>query len=178
LTLASSSYPTYTVGNEEDSMDLFDIAIKLEQEGAQLYTELAQRAPTEGFTTIFKMLANDEKKHESYFRALQGRSALVTVSSSVFEQAKQVFRDFNPDNFFVIDGQIPAYEEALLVEKKSIDFYTEQLPSLEFEAEKKALKLIIAEEKRHYAILEEIIKLVTRPHRWVESAEFGVREEY
>ncbi|NBK25761.1 MAG: rubrerythrin, partial [Spirochaetia bacterium] len=50
--------------------------------------------------------------------------------------------------------------------------------SLEFEAEKKALSQIISEEKRHYAILEEMLKLVTRPHRWVESAEFGVREEY
>jgi rubrerythrin len=159
-------------------MDLFEIAIKLEQEGAQLYTELAKKAPTEGFTTIFKMLADDEKKHERYFKALQSKSALATVDSSVLEQAKQVFRDFDPDNFFVIDGQIPAYEEALRVEKKSIDFYTEQLPSLEFEAEKKALKQIIAEEKRHYAILEEMLKLVTRPHRWVESAEFGVREEY
>ena len=159
-------------------MDLFEVAIKLEQEGAQFYKELAKKAPTEGFATIFNMLADDEKKHESYFRALQGRSALVTVKSSVLEQAKQVFLAFNPENFFIIDGQIPAYEEALLVEKKSIDFYTAQLPSLEFEAEKKALALILAEEKRHYAILEEIIKLVTRPHRWVENAEFGVREEY
>ena len=159
-------------------MDLFEVAIKIEQEGAQFYTELAKKAPTEGFATIFKMLADDEKKHESYFKALQGKSALVTVSSSVLEQAKQVFRAFDPDSFSIIDGQIPAYEEALLIEKKSIDFYTEQLPSLEFEAEKKALAQILAEEKRHYAILEEIIKLVTRPQRWVENAEFGVREEY
>lgn len=159
-------------------MDLFDIAIKLEQEGAQLYKELAKKAPTEGFATIFKMLADDEKKHESYFRALQGKSALVTVNSMVLEQAKQVFKAFDPENFTVTDGQTPAYEEALAVEKKSIDFYSEQLSSLEFEAEKKALSQIISEEKRHYAILEEMLKLVTRPHRWVEDAEFGVREEY
>lgn len=159
-------------------MDLFNIAIKLEQEGAQFYTEMAKKAPTEGFATIFKMLADDEKKHESYFKALQSKSALVTVESTVLEQARQVFRAFNPDTFFIIEGQIPAYEEALLVEKKSIDIYKAQLPSLVFEAEKKALTQILAEEKRHYAILEEILKLVTRPHRWVEDAEFGVREDY
>jgi rubrerythrin len=55
----------------------------------------------------------------------------------ILEQAKQVFKAFDPENFTVTDGQIPAYEEALAVEKKSIDFYSEQLSSLEFEAERK-----------------------------------------
>jgi hypothetical protein len=27
-------------------------------------------------------------------------------------------------------------------------------------------------------VIEELLKLVTRPHRWVESAEFGVRDDY
>ncbi|MEA4859753.1 hypothetical protein SDC9_77636 [bioreactor metagenome] len=159
-------------------MDLFDVAIKLEQEGNQFYTKLAQKAPTEGFANIFKMLATDEKKHESYFRALKERSALVSVSSTVLDEAKKVFKAFNPDTFAMTDDQIPAYEQALAVEKKSIDFYKEQLPNVEFEAEKKALQQIIAEEQKHYAIVEEMLKLVTRPHRWVEDAEFGVREEY
>jgi len=159
-------------------MDLFEVAIQLEQEGAQFYSEMAKKAPTEGFADIFSTLAEDERKHENYFKTLQKKSALITVSSTALEQAKQVFRTFDPESFFQIEGQIPAYEEALLVEKKSIDFYTSQLPSLEFEAEKKALSEIIAEEKRHYAIIEEMLKLVTRPQRWVENAEFGVREEY
>ena len=43
-------------------MDLFEVAIKLEQEGIQFYTDLAKKAPDEGFANIFKMLADDEKK--------------------------------------------------------------------------------------------------------------------
>lgn len=159
-------------------MDLFDVAIKLEQEGAQFYLDLAKNAPTEGFTTIFKMLADDEKKHESYFRALKEKCAPASVSSSVLEEAKQVFRAFDPDHFFVLEGQVQAYEQALNVEKESIDLYKSQIPNLEFEAEKKAVELILKEEYRHFAIIEEIVKLVSRPHRWVENAEFGLREDY
>jgi rubrerythrin len=159
-------------------MDLFEVAIKLEQDGAAFYLDLAKRAPNDGFATIFKRLAEDEKKHESYFRSLKERSAIVSVDSSVIELAKDVFRAFDPDTFEMEEDQIPLYEEALAIEKRSIDLYRSQLEQLEFEAEKKALNMIIAEEQRHYAVIEELIKLVSRPHRWVEDAEFGIREEY
>lgn len=159
-------------------MDLFEVAIKLEQEGAQLYTELAKKAPTEGFASIFSSLAKDEKKHESYFRILQQKSAPVSVDSQAIEEAKLVFKAFDPESFPSSEDQIPAYEEAIQIEKKSIEFYTSQMDSLVFEAEKKALSIIISEEKKHLSILEEMLKLITRPHRWVEDAEFGVREDY
>ncbi|MGE4585161.1 MAG: ferritin family protein [Sphaerochaeta sp.] len=159
-------------------MDLFEVAIKLEEDGAQFYTELAKKTSSDGFANIFSMLAEDEKKHENIFRALQQRNAPISVSSTAIETAKTIFRAFNPDAFSPEEDQIPAYEEALAIEKKSIDFYKEQLPTVVFDAEKKALNQILAEEQKHYAILEEILKLVTRPHRWVENAEFGVREDY
>ncbi len=159
-------------------MDLFEVAIKLEQEGIQFYSELAKKAPSEGFANIFKMLADDEKKHESYFKALQKKSAPIAVDTTVVEAAKTVFKAFDPESFPPSTDQIPAYEEALAVEKKSINFYQEQLPLVTDEESKKALSLILSEEKRHYEVLDEMIKLIRRPHRWVEDAEFGVREDY
>ncbi|MGE4454475.1 MAG: ferritin family protein [Sphaerochaeta sp.] len=159
-------------------MDLFEVAIKLEQEGMQFYSDLAKKAPSEGFANIFKMLADDEKKHESYFKALQKKSAPVPVDTTVVEAAKTVFKAFDPDSFPPSTDQIPAYEEALAVEKKSIDFYKEQIPLVTDEQAKKALSRILSEEKRHYEVLDEMIKLIRRPHRWVEDAEFGVREDY
>lgn len=159
-------------------MDLFEIAIKLEQDGAAFYLNLAKHAPNEDFASLFKRLAEDEKKHESYFRALKEKSALISVDSSVMELAKNVFKSFDPERFEPEEDQIPLYREALAIEQRSIDLYKSQLNELEFEAEKEAIKNIIAEEERHYLVMEELLTLVTRPHRWVENAEFGVREEY
>lgn len=124
------------------------------------------------------VLAEDEKKHESYFRALKEKSALISVDSSVMELARDVFKAFDPERFEPEEDQIPLYREALAIEQRSIDLYKSQLNELEFEAEKEAIRTIIAEEERHYIVMEELLKLVTRPHRWVENAEFGVREEY
>lgn len=159
-------------------MDLFEIAIKLEQDGAAFYRKLAEHAPTEGFASIFKRLAEDEKKHESYFRALKEKSPIVSVDSTVIDLARKVFKSFDPDTFEAAMDQIPLYEEALAIEQRSIDLYKSQLNDLEFKAEQEAIKKIIAEEQRHYVVLEELLKLVNRPHRWVEAAEFGVREDY
>lgn len=159
-------------------MDLFEIAIKLEQDGAAFYLNLSKHAPNESFASLFKRLAEDEKKHESYFRALKEKSALISVDSSVMETARDVFKSFDPERFEPEEDQIPLYREALAIEQRSIDLYKSQLNELEFEAEKEAIKNIIAEEERHYLVMEELLTLVTRPHRWVENAEFGVREEY
>lgn len=159
-------------------MDLFEIAIKLEQDGAAFYLTLAKHTQNESFASLFKRLAEDEKKHESYFRALKEKSALISVDSSVMETARDVFKSFDPERFEPEEDQIPLYREALAIEQRSIDLYKSQLNELEFEAEKEAIKNIIAEEERHYLVMEELLTLVTRPHRWVENAEFGVREEY
>ena len=37
---------------------------------------------------------------------------------------------------------------------------------------------LIQQETRHVNLLEELVKQVKRPEEWVESAEFGTREEY
>ena len=159
-------------------MKVFDIAIQLEQEGATFYEELAKNAPTEGFAAIFTMLAEDERKHESYFKALKKKNKPVTASTVIIEKAREIFQAFDPTEFDEERDQIPAYERAIEVEQKSIDLYQEQVAASNDEDEKHVIKLIIEEEVRHKKVLQELLNLVIRPHRWVEDAEFGVREEY
>ena len=159
-------------------MDLFDIAIKLEQDGAAFYLQLAAAAPNQGFAEIFRGLAADEKRHESYFRLLKKQSPIISVDSTVQEMAKEIFKRYNPKELDPAEDQIPLYEEALALAARAIELYEKQMKETLFDAEKEALSKIIEEEKSHYAVLEEMITLITRPHRWVEDAEFGLREEY
>ena len=46
------------------------------------------------------------------------------------------------------------------------------------EQDKEVFEFLIKEEETHYSILEDIVSHVSRPIEWVESAEFGLREEY
>lgn len=100
------------------------------------------------------------------------------VPSSVAEEAKTIFKQFDKVPFRVEAPQVSMYQKALEIEKKSIDLYTSHLDDLENAEARSAVKIIIAEEKKHYEMLEELVTLVSRPKRWVEDAEFGVRKDY
>ncbi len=159
-------------------MDIFTIAIQLEQEGAKFYEDLAAHATTEGIQSIFTMLAKDEKNHEKAFTSLKSKSVPAMVPSSVADEAQAIFKAFNKETYLKEAPQVSMYEKALEIEQKSIDLYTSHLEDLESDEAKSAVRRIIEEEKKHYETLEELVKLVSRPQRWVEDAEFGKREDY
>ncbi len=159
-------------------MDIFTIAIQLEQEGVKFYENLASQATTEGLKSIFTMLAKDERNHELVFTSLKNKSVPVMVPSSVAKEAQAIFKQFTKEAYLKEAPQVSMYEQALEVEKKSINLYSSHLENLESAEEQNAVKKILAEEKKHYETLEELVKLVSRPQRWVENAEFGVRKEY
>lgn len=159
-------------------MDIFTIAIQLEQEGARFYEELASISQTKGLKSIFTMLAKDEKNHEKVFTSLKKKSVPAMVPSSVADEAKAIFKDFNKDDYLKEAPQVSMYEKALEIEQRSIDLYSAHLDEVENAEAQSAVKIIIQEEKKHLATLEELVKLVSRPQRWVEDAEFGVREDY
>ena len=76
------------------------------------------------------------------------------------------------------ESQLSLYEQALEIELKSIEFYTEQHELIPDTKQKRILSKIIEEERRHYDLIDDIIVMVERPERWVEDAEFGVRKDY
>jgi rubrerythrin len=159
-------------------MDIFTIAIQLEQEGVAFYEDLASQATTNGFKSIFTMLAKDENNHIKVFTSLKNKSVPAMVPSSVAEEAQAIFKQFKQDDYLKEAPQVSMYEKALEIEQKSIELYTSHLADLEDAEEQKAVKRILAEEKKHYETMDELVKLVSRPQRWVENAEFGKREDY
>ncbi|HOV69962.1 MAG TPA: hypothetical protein PLZ84_06515 [Clostridia bacterium] len=64
-----------------------------------------------------------------------------------------------------------AYEK----EKQSIELYRDLLN--QFPENKDLFEFLIAQEEDHLKTLGLILEFV-RPGQWVESAEFGVREDY
>lgn len=159
-------------------MKLFDVAIKMEAEGAAFYRDLAKKSPSEGFKNIFTMLAEDEDRHRATFEAMKENSEIPASTSDASVKATRIFREFSKDDFLNEGSQLALYEQALEIELKSIEFYSEQHELVSDVKQKRALAKIIEEERRHYDLIDDIIVMVERPERWVEHAEFGVRERY
>ena len=163
---------------EEVDMELFDVAIKMETEGAAFYRDLARKTSSEGFRNIFTMLAEDEDRHKATFEAMKANTSVPASTSDASVRATEIFKQFSKEDFLAEENQLSLYEEALEIELKSIEFYSEQHEAVTDVKQKRALAKIIEEERRHYDLLDDIIVMVERPDSWVEHAEFGVREEY
>lgn len=160
-------------------MNMFDVAIEMEMEGASFYQKLADNAGHVGLKRIFTLLRDDEKRHKAFFEGMKSKVDVnVDASFSESDEVKELIESFNDENFSQLLDQKEAYESALHIELKSIEFYKEQRDKLSDDTQKKVLDIIIREEKRHYDLLDTIIVMVNRPSSWVEDAEFGVRDPY
>jgi rubrerythrin len=109
---------------------------------------------------------------------MKANTTVPASTSDASVRATEIFRQFSKEDFLAQESQLALYEEALEIELKSIEFYSEQHEAIADVKQKRALAKIIEEERRHYDLLDDIIVMVERPESWVEHAEFGVREEY
>ncbi len=162
-------------------MDFFDIAMQIEKEGQDYYNTLADSCTSnEGIRHIFKMLANDEKKHYAAFLKMKQNNPPDFEKSDIFDNASEVFNDFRKqfDKVSCDTSQLDLYKKAYELEKKSYDYYMERLNELTDPMHMSIVRKVANEEKKHMLVLENIIELVERPETWIEDAEFFHKEEY
>ncbi|MFO7636818.1 MAG: ferritin family protein [Clostridia bacterium] len=156
-------------------MDILEFAIKMESDGEQFYLEQAANNKDNGLHTIFLMLAKDEHYHIRILREKEGTrhgsERMPSSTKNVFDGMKDEISGIkqNPE-------QIDLYRKALDIERKSIDLY-QQLQE-ESGGDGDLYEFLVQQEQEHYDVIDHIIKMVDRPNEWVESAEFGNREEY
>lgn len=160
-------------------MNILIYAMQMEKDGEDYYYELAQKAPNKGVRAILEMLAVEELRH---YRALQqmktsrpdlAETTVLSDAKNVFVQIKESEDDFDFDL-----EQVELYRKAQDLEQKSIDFYCEKAEEVEHEYQKEVFLTLAEEEKKHYALLENIIEFISRPKRWLENAEFCHLDEY
>jgi rubrerythrin len=160
-------------------MDIFDFAIKMEQDGKAFYEKLAKNTPQPGLQTIFARLAEDEQKHSEIFQALRsGEKKLVMVDSTALELAQNVFTTLPKGAGTDIKGDLESYQYAMQIEAESFRLY-EDAAKNEKDAVSKALLLkIAAEEHKHFQIIENIFAFTNAPNQFLAWGEFSNLDEF
>ena len=126
------------------------------------------------------MLAEEEQKHTEILLGKADVLDLNIQDKNILKEARELFSqlgDFKSD-IKELPSQLDSYRMALEMEEKSLKFYKNLHDIAETDKEKKTYQYLIKQEEIHCIILEELVKLTTRPEEWVESAEFGLREDY
>jgi rubrerythrin len=157
-------------------MDILVYAIKMELDGEKYYKEQAERNRGNSLYKVFMDLAKDESDHAKILED-KARGLFYRLNAPVPSSVQNVFAGLSGlKGISCCQDQADVYKAALEKEKQSIDLYKKLLS--ESGGDKELYDYLIAQEEEHYAIIEEIIKVVSRPEEWVEAAEFGEREEY
>lgn len=164
-------------------MDIFEYAMKMEQDGKAFYEEQATKTELAELKNILLELAADEQKHYNIFKAMKEgkkteyeegkKTKIVTSVKNVFEDLKSRNQDF------AFPGDIvAAWEEAREIEKKSEDFYREKAGEVGAQEQKHILNRIADEEHKHWQTIENVIQFLNRPQSWLEDAEWNHMEDY
>ena len=158
-------------------MGIFDFAMKMEEDGARFYRDMAEKSEDAGVKHILTQLASDEDKHYEIFRRMSERDSPGMDETTVLSDARSVFENLSASDLKLDGEQVEIYRQAVEIEAQSAALYIEKAG--EVEGEQRELLLRIAdEEKRHQHPLENMVEFLARPDQWIEDAEFNKLEDY
>ncbi len=161
-------------------MNILEQAIKMEKDGEAYYKKQAEENKDNSLYNVCMMLAEEEKIHAEILSSKMKNLPYSLEESSIYEDAKNIFAaadDFKSE-IKDLPSQLDFYRFALDNEQKSIDMYEEYGQKAEDEKEKGLFSFLAKQEKDHFALIDELVKLLTNAEQWVESAEFGIRDKY
>lgn len=159
---------------------IFQYALKLEQDGIDFYSASKKKAGTSLGRQMFDFLIGEEKKHVkvitrmikdkktgSDVKALSVRRRdLKTVFAGIIQKyGKEI--NANPD-------EIKALEMARELENKGYGYYkSEAEKSAPASAEKALLEELAAQESLHYELIEKTLDFYRDPSNWYLTEEGG-----
>lgn len=160
-------------------MNIFDFALKMEQDGRAYYEKLAAETAIPEYRSIFSLLADAEQRHHDAIKAMKDGTDAVKAESEVLDHAKNIFaRLLRMDSehhklLFDPDG----YLHALKAEEESIRFYTEAAQKENNEEARKLLLTLADEEREHLSIVKNIYDFVEKPMTFLAWGEFSNLKE-
>jgi rubrerythrin len=161
-------------------MNVFDCAIKMEEEAKLYYETLAAGATEPELRNLFTMLAQAEQEHRDALVQLQGSIDPTKTQFKALDQAACLFKPLlakrelmarlkeTPDAYRLVVGQ----------EEKGVELYQDLAAQTKDEGARQILLKIADEERRHLSIVENIYSFVESPKTFLAWGEFSNLKEY
>ncbi len=163
-----------------EALEAIEIAIKIEEEGINFYTEAAEKVEDKAARKMFLNLANDEQKHLLLFRSV--RQSLLEKGE--WPPITTLPTGHLPDYIFPTPEEkekieIPQHHQEILrkgmeIEEASIKFYTEQLDKSSSEEARQVYRFLVEQEKGHLALLRAEYDYLNRTGFWFDYQEFSL----
>ena len=166
-------------------MNIFEYAMTFELDGESYYREIAQQNAGTALAGVFDRLAGSEHRHYEVLQTMRDQADEATAAVELNADAENIFSELKAQagSPLVVkdatDPVVAAYRKAQELEQGSMDYYTAKAEEVSSPGGRKLLLELADEEKKHYWILDNIVKHVSRPDfGWIEFAEWSHQEEY
>jgi rubrerythrin len=159
-------------------MNVFDHAIKLEQDGKTFFERLAADAKSAELKNIFALLAEAEEGHLAAMEAMKAGADPATAESKALDKACTIKNDFTKlleqrETAAELRGDPDGYKHAIKALEEEIRFYEVMAKNETSEETRKLVLQIVEEEKRHLSIIENIYDFLESPQTYLASGEFS-----
>jgi rubrerythrin len=155
-----------------DASDIVEVAVRIEENGANFYRYAVQIAGREETKILFRQLADEEVKHQKTFsEILAGMDRSTPPEGYDGEYAAYLHNYVDNRLVFKTDGlagelgaikdELSAIDFAIRRELDSLLYYREMRELLP-EDRRAAVERIILEERKHFTKLSEMKKRLTR----------------
>lgn len=158
---------------------IIEQAIHLETTAETSYREAAQATGDPSAAKVLGVLADEESRHAKTLRAMTDVSGLE--GADLFQAAKDWIRGVVEGGASVISpdiGLLAALRRALTIEQRTESFYREHADTSTDVSVRELFTRLADIEKEHFVLVGSLVEYFDRPNEWVESAEFGQRDEY
>lgn len=159
-------------------MNTIDFAIRMEREGQKYYLEQAELNKDNELHKVFMMLAEEEKQHIQLLKKRKELEPNILQDKFISPDIKKAFKEIKNFRRNHKEKQLDIYRLAYTQEEKSIYLYFDLLTKTTNHENVELYTYLIHQEQEHMKLFEDLVNMLTRPEEWVESAEFGEREEY
>jgi rubrerythrin len=161
-------------------MNVFDFAMRMEEESREHYEKLAMAATTKEMKTIFTLLADSEREHHEHLTLWKAGTdpnlAQAVTLERIRDRIHELVDEVAPAGFLRSDYD--GYRHAVKLEEMSIGIY-EKLADQEPNKAAAGLMRRLAEDERHHLeMMENIYDFVEAPQTYLAWGEFSNLREY
>lgn len=156
-------------------MNVFDFALKMEEDGKVFYEKLAAETGVAELKTIFSMLAAAEDQHCKAIEAMKKKVAPGSADSMVLENTKNVFQGLLEKKSVheILKSDPDGYRHAIKSAMTGIKLYEDMAKKESNPATAKYLLMLAEEEKKHLEIMENIYDFAEAPKDFLAWGEFS-----
>lgn len=162
-------------------MNVFDFALKMEEDGKAFYEKLAAETGVPELRTIFSLLAAAEDEHRKAIEAMKKDVPPAKADSKVLEKAKNAFQELlerKDAALAMLKKDADGFQHVIRIAMAGIKLYEEMAEKETNEAAAKLLRMLAEEERKHLEIMENIYDFVEAPKDFLAWGEFTNLKEF